>query len=219
MKCSEERRKNSERQLGQIPWNKGLTKEDPRVDKNTKNANKTRRKRLDEGSIIIWNKGLTKEDPRVEKYSKSMKISKTGKPNYKLRRPISNLTDSYSYFRYSFKRWLYTEWIFKILEKDKFKCKICNSVKNLEVHHLKKYKIIFEESIIELNLNLSKWKEWTKKEISSLQEKILEKHTMEIGITVCDLCHSILDEERKKTLRKNKKELLIEHEKRYFRFE
>ena len=58
-----------------------------------------------------------------------------------------------------------------------------------------------------------------KKRNFSLQEKILEKHTMEIGITVCDLCHSILDEERKKTLRKNKKELLIEHEKRYFRFE
>jgi len=36
MKCSEERRKNSERQLGQIPWNKGLTKEDPRVEKYSK---------------------------------------------------------------------------------------------------------------------------------------------------------------------------------------
>ena len=47
------------------PWNKGLTKEDPRVKKYA--------------SVIRWNTGLTKEDPRIQlQIEKSIK-SRTGK--------------------------------------------------------------------------------------------------------------------------------------------
>jgi hypothetical protein len=51
-------RKNSGRK-GKPPWNKGLTKKDPRV---AKYANTPR-----------WNKGLTKDDPRVAKIYKNRK--------------------------------------------------------------------------------------------------------------------------------------------------
>lgn len=46
------------------PWNKGLTKEDPRVAKNSAATQKTRKER---GGYTAWNKGLTMEDPRVAK--------------------------------------------------------------------------------------------------------------------------------------------------------
>lgn len=40
------------------PWNKGLTKDDPRVQDNAEKMKKTR---LQDGSFVPWNKGLTKD--------------------------------------------------------------------------------------------------------------------------------------------------------------
>jgi len=216
-KCPEERKKNSERQLGKIPWNKGLTKIDSRVDKNTKNTNKTRNQLIKDGCLVIWNKGLTKDDPRVDKYSKLMKISKTGKPNYKLRKPISNeLKKSFGRFIYLFKSRLYTEWVFPILKRDNFKCVICGTSAKLEVHHLKQYQLIYIETINELNLDILSWKNWLNEDISNIEKKILEKHKIENGKTVCNLCHSVIDKHRRNFLPKNGKDMLIEHERKYF---
>jgi len=215
-KCPEQRRKNTERQIGNIPWNKGLTKEDLRVNKNTTNANKTRNQLIKDGKLSIWNKGLTKEDPRVNRYSIKIKTSKTGKPNYKLRKPISNITGSFSWFLHSFKRRLYIVWVFPVLTRDNFKCTICGSSNKIEVHHLKRYREIYEESINELNLDISIWKKWSKENISRLEEKIIEKHKVEIGKTVCEMCHSVIDPKRKRLLKKEKRKELIDHEKRYF---
>ena len=50
------------------PWNKGLTKDDPRVAKNTELSTKTRNDR----GYTPWNKGLTKADPRVAKNYENM---------------------------------------------------------------------------------------------------------------------------------------------------
>ena len=218
-KCPEQRKRNSSRQLGSIPWNKGLTKEDSRVNKNTKNTNIVRNQLIKDGNLFAWNKGLTKDDPRVDKYSKSMKISKTGVPNYKLRKPLTTEKyKSFSNFIYNFKGRLYTNWIFPILKRDNFRCTICESSIKLEVHHLKQYEKIYLESVEELKLNLYVWKNWSCEDISNLEKIIIEKHKIEIGKTVCELCHSVLDKHRRQFLKKDKKELLVEHERKYFRY-
>lgn len=217
--CPEQRRKNTKRQIGKIPWNKGLTIDDPRVLKNCKSSTETIRIKSQKGKLHAWNKGLTKDiDSRVLKYSISMKESKTGKPNLKLRKPISNKTESYSYFRSKFKTRIYSSWVFPILKRDDFKCVICKTTKNLEVHHLKRYIIIFEESIKELDLNPQEWKNWTEQNILDLENKLVENHYREIGITVCDLCHSILDKYRKNLLKKERKELLNEYQTKYCKY-
>jgi DNA mismatch endonuclease, patch repair protein len=59
--------------IGQIAWNKGLTKDtDPRVALNGKNESKTKKQQ----HKTAWNKGLTKDDPRVAKYVKSSRNTK-----------------------------------------------------------------------------------------------------------------------------------------------
>ena len=220
VKCPEERRKNTNRQLGHIPWNKGLTKEDPRVDNNTKLANKKRNIRIENGELPIWNKGLTKEDPRVFQYVEKMKLLQIkGKPNYKRRKPISNaLLQSFGRFIFQFKKILYTMWTFPILSRDNFKCTICNSSRKLEVHHLLKYQDIYTQTISELNLNILDWRNWSKEDISKIEEKIVEKHKIENGITLCKFCHSVVDKHRRNFLKKKEKELLIEHERKYFEY-
>jgi G:T-mismatch repair DNA endonuclease (very short patch repair protein) len=65
---------------GQIPWNKGLTKEDPRVKEATKKSGQTQKSKFASGEIKPhncfgkghrpWNTGLTKEnDDRLAQYS------------------------------------------------------------------------------------------------------------------------------------------------------
>ena len=50
---------------GNIPWNKGLNKNDPRVARNAENCRKTR---IERNNYTAWNKGKTKEtDERVLK--------------------------------------------------------------------------------------------------------------------------------------------------------
>lgn len=54
------------------PWNKGLTKDDPRVQRNAQNCKNTR---LAKGNYVVWNKGLTQEDERVAKNTNNMKAT------------------------------------------------------------------------------------------------------------------------------------------------
>lgn len=201
--CPEQRKLNSQRQKGKVAWNKGLSIKDKRVKKNTERTKKTRKILLKNGTIKIWNKGLTKEqDERIKKYSEKIKISKKGKPNVKLRKPISNLNGSYSYFRYRFKQSLYTSWVFPCLKRDNFLCKKCNTSYNLEVHHLESYRDIFEKSILECNLKSEDWKKWSNNDIENLQKFIIKNHPLEIGLTVCKYCHGEIDESRKRFLQK-----------------
>lgn len=82
--------------IGQIAWNKGLTKEtDPRVALNAKNSSETKKKI----GRVAWNKGLTKEtDESVAKYSESSRITKIkihyhkGHPYYGGRPKIGHAT-------------------------------------------------------------------------------------------------------------------------------
>lgn len=76
-------------------WNKGLTKDDPRVRKYSKSCSNTKKIMYKEGKLVPWSKGLTKEtDGRLKRFSDSLKgkpkseefrhklsESKKGKPN------------------------------------------------------------------------------------------------------------------------------------------
>lgn len=69
--------------MSRIPWNKGLTKEDLRVAKNTSNTKSQFKKGQTpwnkglKGVIIPWNKGI----PRTEEEKRKMSLAKLGKPN------------------------------------------------------------------------------------------------------------------------------------------
>jgi len=205
--CPKVRKKNSETQKSQHKnvWNKGLTKNDSRVLKNTSSANKTRSERFKQGSIKIWNKGLDKTDLRVKKYSLNVSKTKKGKPNYKLRTKISPLGVTFGYFRNLFKKHIYEIWVFPILKRDEFKCSRCGRNDELEVHHIKPYRIIFDECIKFYDLDIENYQTWSEETIDNISKFIIENHTLEIGITLCKNCHSKIDPNRKQFLRKEER--------------
>ena len=116
----------------------------------------------------------------------SGRISKTfGKnhPKWKGTRTFSN----YCRLR------LYHSWIFPILKRDKFKCTNCRCTTQLQVHHINSLRSIISNVLTENNIS----------EIESLSEsykyeelinKVVDRHTLSDGITVCHACHSMIDE-------------------------
>ena len=77
---------------GFIPWNKGLTKEDPRVRKNTELSSSTFRKKYAEGEIKqAWNKDLTKnDDSRIMGVSKALTGIKRRQESIEKSTPITS---------------------------------------------------------------------------------------------------------------------------------
>jgi hypothetical protein len=67
--------------LSTIPWNKGLTKDDPRVKASLKKHSETLRKRYITGEIEAWNKGLNKvSDERIAKGAQTQSDTWWNKP-------------------------------------------------------------------------------------------------------------------------------------------
>ncbi len=185
---------------GTRAWNKGLSKNtDKRVAKNAKNMKETKQQM----TFIAWNKGLTKyDDKRVAKYTETMKITKKGRPNYKNRKPISVNGITPGKLRHLFKKSLYTEWTYPILKRDGFLCKKCGNSINLEVHHIKPYREIFNEAMKVIGLNIESYLKWSKENIKELEKQINKLHTLNLGITLCKQCHGEEDENRKRFLQK-----------------
>lgn len=92
---------------------------------------------------------------------------------------------------------LYPVWIKPILERDGFKCTRCGSNRELQVHHLKPFREILEEAMTELNIpyeqRLTPIKEWNEKELEKLLQKVIKKHKIDYGITLCKKCHEEID--------------------------
>ena len=128
-----------------------------------------------------------------------MSKAKKGKPNYELRKPINkSRAKTIGQFRHLFKKGLYTYWIFPVMERDEFKCTICSKTKTrLEVHHLTPYRKIFPICCEKIGLEVLNWEKWTKNDIQKLEQSILDYHTLDIGITVCKVCHAKIDKYRK----------------------
>ena len=86
----------------------------------------------------------------------------------------------------------------KLLKKDVHLClsccQKCGSRKNLEVHHLRPFRDILRDVSKKLNLNLSKYNEWSVEELNLFREEIIKEHKLEDGITLCKLCH--MEEDR-----------------------
>lgn len=189
---------------GKTPWNKGLTKEtDERVKQYGENGSKTKISQR----LTPWNKGLTKEtDERVKQYSETMAASKKGKPNYKLRRKnFKNM--QFKYIRQMISKRLYNSWTKHVLERDDFKCTICNDHKKLEVHHTYPFRNIYIEEVEKMGLMIDEYNEWSDKTVEELIENILRRHSLDIGVTLCCECHAKVDEHRRRFI-KNKERLL-----------
>lgn len=190
LSCSQKGERNHRH--GVESWNKGLTKEtDERVKQYGEQGSKTKK------GCTPWNKGLSKEtDERVRKYCETQSINKKGIPN--LKRRVRTFRDkSFGYVRKLIKVKLYPVWVKPILERDNFQCTICGAKAPLEVHHTYPFRKIFFEAIDELSLNPNEYMEWTAEEIASLEEVIINKHTLDIGITLCKDCHCKVDKYRK----------------------
>lgn len=124
-----------------IPWNKGLTKDDPRVMAySLKRALKmTGRKHSPEhkNRISIALKGMVKTDIHLSNISKALK----GKPNYKGRGENQHLwkggvTPENEKIRHSIE---YDLWRYSVLSRDKWICQECGSNQKLNAHHVKSF--------------------------------------------------------------------------------
>ncbi len=92
---------------------------------------------------------------------------------------------------------LYNTWIKPILERDNFKCTRCGNTKDLQVHHLRPFRDILRESMEELgisyDLRFDPIKNWDEDTLNKVVQKVLEKHKIEYGITLCKKCHEEID--------------------------
>ena len=179
-------------QYAKPAWNSGLTKDtDDRVKQYGKHGSLTKI-----GSVP-WNKGKSYDELKgeewSEKFKKKVSSIKKGVPNYK-RRYATVRNRSFKAFRTYCKEILYISWKRPILERDDFKCQKCGSRKNLEVHHLSPFRDILRDVSKKLNLNLSKYNEWSVEELNLFREEIIKEHKLEDGITLCKLCH--MEEDR-----------------------
>jgi hypothetical protein len=169
------------------------------------NSSKTRREQFNNGERTVWNVGLNKEtDIRVKlnsdavrnsfntdrklEYSKRMTTyrldgtipTKWGiqSPNWKGgTSPINAMIRS--------NKRLYTEWIYPILKKDRFKCTKCGSTKELEVHHNEE---VMSEIIAKY---VDKTKDYTFNEKREIMNMVIDYHISNdiSGETLCKTCH------------------------------
>ena len=102
---------------------------------------------------------------------------------------------------------LYYKWVRKVLKRDKFICTICETKKNLQVHHIRPFRIItniiFKKNNIKniKNINSNTYFYW------DLIKQIIEEHHLNDGITVCCKCHGDIDEKYRRYKGRGEKNL------------
>ena len=79
------------------------------------------------------------------------------------------------------------------MERDGFKCCKCNSIENLEVHHLIPNRTLFKKSMELNNLDYKNYYLWVDDDFEKIIKTYLNLHTLDIGITVCKKCHCNVD--------------------------
>lgn len=82
-------------------------------------------------------------------------------------------------------------WKIEVLKKYNYKCALTDAKYDCVVHHLKPFKQIVEESCKELNLPLNrKLKDYSSEDYIKLENLIIKKHTLDIGILLQRKVHS-----------------------------
>lgn len=174
---------------GRKAWNKGLTKEDPRVAKYIKNCSSSFFKK---GQSLIDRFGEEKAKEVIENLIKRLKENNPNKNGLSLetRKKISLYQtgeDEFIQFRVPFIRRLrnskeYVFWRYSVLKRDNYTCQECGCKENLEAHHKKRFSLI-------LNQN----------NIKTIEDAINFKDLWDInnGITLCLDCHIKFDKYRK----------------------
>jgi len=169
------------------------------------NSTKTRKEQYKNGERHVWNVGLTKET-NISLQLAGNKISKTytrsKKNEYAIRMKTMRLdgtiptkygkesanwkggTSSISNIIRSNKR-LYTEWVYPILKEQSFKCKQCNSNKNLEVHHSIDSMSSIIQKFVDKNI------EYTFDEKRKIMNDVIDYHIKNkvAGDVLCKECH------------------------------
>ena len=179
------------------PWNAGLTKNtDLRV------LNYGEKCSVSKLGNIPWNKGASYVELKGHEWATSFKkrlsACKKGIPNLKLRGITTDYAKSFKNIRKLVKARLYSSWVSKVLCRDKYRCLLCGSIKDLEVHHTVPFKDIVKKSANTIGIVLQEWRSFTKDQIEALAEEVINSHHTWMGMTVCKACHAYLDDDRRR---------------------
>lgn len=95
------------------------------------------------------------------------------------------------------------DWRKKILKENNYKCSSCGCNKKLEIHHVEPLREIIDKFT---KKPLSEYKQGTD-EFENLSNVVVEYHNNNenIGIVLCEICHSEVDSYRKQTLKNENK--------------
>jgi len=102
---------------------------------------------------------------------------------------------------------LYTPWIFKIMQRDNFKCTMCGKTKKLQVHHVRTLRSIIGLVLKNNGVEHIKDIDTSSKFYEELIEKVVAEHKLNDGITLCYLCHDKIDERYRRYKGEGKKNI------------
>lgn len=83
------------------------------------------------------------------------------------------------------------DWKIKVAKKYNYQCALTGAKYDCVIHHLKPFREIIDECCEELNLPLyRKMKDYTREQYKKLENLVLEKHTVDIGILLQRKVHA-----------------------------
>lgn len=142
-------------------------------------------------SLRMKDNNPMKNKETVDKNKKTkQRLFLEGKITYN-RGPSHHLWKGNLDFNNSCRRDLYPVWIRPIMERDKFKCTLCGSIKKLQVHHTTPLSSLIEQ--VKQKYNIDSFSNLTSEECYPFVQEVVNNHTLDMGITVCCRCHHDID--------------------------
>lgn len=127
-----------------------------------------------------------------EKRQSTYKARRTAKEITYKRGPEHHLWRGNIDFNNSCRRDLYNQWTFPVMERDNFKCTLCGSKKDIQVHHIKPLREFINEVRVKYNIGL--FTDYSAEELYPLVQEVVTNHQLSDGVTVCKKCHYVIDE-------------------------
>lgn len=88
-------------------------------------------------------------------------------------------------------------WVKNVLRRDEFKCQLCSKEEDLEVHHLISFKSVVDEVLITYNVKNLIEVDTNSDLFTEICREVKERHTLDMGITLCKKCHAEVDSKRR----------------------